>query len=120
MPLSRLTSDQAIAGYAWCTLASVASALATLFIKLGQQQGGDWTPARLAWLSAACGAYGLGFICYAIALQKLQMSLAYPVMVSITMALVAITGYFALQEALTASKLGGMMLIALGAFVLAR
>jgi uncharacterized membrane protein len=36
------------------------------------------------------------------------------------MVLVAVTGYFALQEALTASKLAGMLLIAIGAFVLAR
>jgi multidrug transporter EmrE-like cation transporter len=114
------TSAQALAGYFWCMLAAVASAVATLLIKLSHQPGAEWTLARLGWLGAACAAYGVGFVCYAIALQKLQMSLAYPVMVAITMVLVAVTGYFALQEALTASKLAGMLLIALGAFVLAR
>ena len=120
MPPATVSSTQAVVGYAWCVLAAAASALATLLIKLSQQTGSGWTLARLGWLGAACAAYGVGFVCYAIALQKLQMSLAYPVMVAITMVLVAIAGYFALQEALTVSKLAGMLLIALGAFVLAR
>ena len=118
---AKVNAAQALAGYFWCMLAAVASAVATLLIKLSHQPGSsEWTLTRLGWLGAACAAYGIGFVCYAIALQKLQMSLAYPVMVAITMVLVAVTGYFALQEALTASKLAGMLLIALGAFVLAR
>lgn len=120
MPPSQLSSAQAMVGYAWCMLAAGASALATLLIKMSQQGGSGWTLTRLGWLGAACAAYGVGFVCYAIALQRLQMSLAYPVMVAITMVLVALAGYFALQEALTMSKLAGMLLIAMGAFVLAR
>ena len=116
----KVSSAQALAGYGWCMLAAAASAGATLLIKMSQQAASGWTLVRLGWLAGACAAYGIGFVCYAIALQRLQMSLAYPVMVAITMVLVAIAGYFALQEALTVPKLAGMLLIALGAFVLAR
>lgn len=112
--------NPAFTGYLWCTLAAVASALATFLIKLSHQGGTDWTPARLAWLGAACASYGLGFICYTVALQKLQMSLAYPVMTAITMALVALIGYAALHEAMTLSKIAGLVLISAGALALMR
>jgi multidrug transporter EmrE-like cation transporter len=117
---AKIPAAPQLAGYVWCMLAALASAGATLLIKQSHQAGSDWTFARAGLLGAACAAYGIGFVCYVLALQKLQMSLAYPVMVAITMVLVAVTGYFALQEALTASKLAGMLLIAIGAFVLAR
>jgi small multidrug resistance pump len=75
---------------------------------------------RLLWLGGAGGAYALGFVCYAVALEKLQMSLAYPVMTAITMLLVALLGCLALQEGLSLSKIAGIVLITAGAFVLSR
>lgn len=107
-------------GYLWCLLASVASAGATLLIKLSGDGAAGWTPARLAWLAAACAAYGAGFVCYALALQRLQISLAYPVMTAFTLVLVTMLGYAVLHEALTPSKLTGLALIAAGAFALSR
>jgi len=107
-------------GYLWCALAALASAAATLLIKLSSHAGADWNLTRLAYLGGACGTYGLGFICYSVALQKMQISLAYPVMTAITMTLVAATGALALHEPMTASKVIGLALIAAGAFALAR
>lgn len=108
------------AGYLWCALAAVASAAATFLIKMSSQNGSGLSLVRLLWLGGAGGAYALGFVCYAVALEKLQMSLAYPVMTAITMLLVALLGSIALQESLSLSKIAGFLLITAGAFVLSR
>ena len=107
-------------GYFWCALASVASAAATFLIKLSSQHGAGLNLMRLVYLGGACGAYGLGFICYAAALSRMQITLAYPVMTAITMMMVAAMGCFLLQESLTPAKIIGMLLVTTGAFVLAR
>lgn len=110
----------AIIGYLWCAGAACFSAVSTYLIKLSGMAGTDWNLPRLMWLGAAAGSYVLGFGCYSVALQKLQISLAYPVMTAVTMALVTGIGCAALSEPLTATKIGGLFLIAAGAFVLAR
>lgn len=108
------------AGYVWCALAAVASAAATFLIKMSSLQGSGLSLVRLLWLGGAGGAYALGFVCYAVALEKMQISLAYPVMTAITMLLVALAGGIVLQETLTLSKIAGVVLITAGAFVLSR
>ncbi len=108
------------AGYLWCALAAIASAAATFLIKMSSQHSSGLSLVRLLWLGGAGGAYALGFVCYAVALEKLQMSLAYPVMTAITMLLVALLGGIALQETLSLSKIAGIVLITAGAFVLSR
>ena len=107
-------------GYLWCALAALASAVATLLIKLSGQHGPDWNLVRLAWLGGAGFTYVLGFVCYSVALQKLEISLAYPVMTGIAMAMVAALGFAFLHEPLSWSKAAGMALIAAGAFALTR
>src|SRR5687768_10964904 len=83
-------------GYIWCALAALASALATLLIKFSGQQGPDWNLLRVAYLGGAGATYALGFVCYTVALQRLEISLAYPVMTGIAMAFVAAFGVLAL------------------------
>lgn len=107
-------------GYAWCAAASLFSALATYLIKVSTHHGPDWNLLRLFWLGSACGSYVLGFVAYSLALQKLQISIAYPVMTAITMVLVAAIGALALGEQITPAKAAGMLLLAGGAFLLAR
>jgi multidrug transporter EmrE-like cation transporter len=107
-------------GYFWCALASLASAGATFLIKLSHQAGSGWTLARLGYLGAACAVYGMGFVCYTITLQKLPMTIAYPLMTAITMMAVLLCGYAVLGEALTGVRLLGMALVAVGAFALVR
>lgn len=107
-------------GILWCALAALASAGATYLIKISGSAGEGLSLARLLWLGAACASYGLGFVAYALALHRLQISIAYPVMTAITIAVVALIGYFALQEPLGASRLAGIALVALGAFLVAR
>ncbi len=110
----------AMTGYLWCALAALASAAATFLIKLSNQHGVDWNLVRLAFLGGAGATYALGFVCYSVALQKLDMSLAYPVMTGVAMLAVAAIGVAALNEPLSVSKIVGMVLIVAGAFALVR
>jgi small multidrug resistance pump len=107
-------------GYLWCALAALASATSTFLIKMSSQGEAGLNFVRLAYLGSACASYGLGFIFYTFALQRLQISLAYPVMTAVTMALVTAVGTLMLQEALTPTKIAGLLLVTAGAFVLAR
>jgi multidrug transporter EmrE-like cation transporter len=107
-------------GFLWCAGAALASALASLLIKFANQAGSDWNLVRLAWLGAACTTYGLGFISYSVALQKLEMSLAYPIMTGVAIACVALIGATVLDEAITPARIAGMLLVAAGAFLLSR
>ena len=117
--MSSLLSPNAT-GYLWCTVAAAASAVATLMIKLSNQHSADWNLLRLGYLGVACFTYGLGFVCYSLALQKLDISLAYPVMTGIAMAMVGAIGYLFLHETMSATRLAGIALIACGAYALSR
>ena len=107
-------------GYLWCVLAALSSAVATYLIKVSNAGADGFNVTRLLWLGAACCTYGGGFVAYSLALRKLEMSLAYPVMTGFAMAMVALIGYAALNEPMNLSKVGGMLLIAAGAFALTR
>ncbi|GGC06949.1 SMR family transporter [Pseudoduganella buxea] len=107
-------------GYAWCVAAAFASALATFLIKQSTLANAGWTMVRLLWLGAACASYGLGFVFYSLALQRLQMSLAYPLMTAVTTAVVALLGYLVWQETLGLSKCLGLLLLGAGAFLITR
>ena len=109
----------AMIGYSWCALAGLASALATFFLKLSGQHGGD-AVLRFAFVGAAGATYVVGFVFYSFALQRLDMSLAYPVMTGAAMALVAAIGVGAMGEPLGTMRLAGMVLIALGAIAISR
>lgn len=110
----------AATGYLWCTVSAAASAVATLLIKLSNQHGADWNTLRLAYLGGACMTYAIGFVCYSLALQRLDISLAYPVMTGIAMAMVGAIGYLFLHETMSATRLAGIALIACGAYALSR
>ena len=107
-------------GYLWCALAALASATSTFLIKMSAAGGTGLSLVRLAYLGSACASYGLGFVFYTFALQRMQISLAYPVMTAVTMALVTMVGCLVLHEALTPTKIAGVLLVTAGAFVLAR
>lgn len=109
-----------LAGYLWCALASVASAGATFLIKSSSNYGSGISLMRLLWLGGACTAYVAGFVCYAFALEKMAITLAYPVMTAITIFIVTILGVLLLQESLTPVRLLGLLLIGTGVFFVSR
>lgn len=112
--------NPAFFGWLACSLAALASAVASLLIKFSHRAGEEWSLERIGWLLGACFCYTLGFVLYTVALQRLQMSLAYPVMVALTIILIAISGQLLLQEGLTLQKLIGISLVLAGVFILTR
>jgi small multidrug resistance pump len=69
------------------------SALASVLLRLAGR-GAAYHGAALPWLAtplgpllyrlAAIGAYGAGFVLYALALKRVELSIAYPLMVTVT------------------------------------
>jgi quaternary ammonium compound-resistance protein SugE len=113
-----MMSAPSLYGMLWCALAGAASAGATFLIKLSHQAGAG--AARYLWLLAACAVYGIGFVCYAQALKRLDISVAYPVMTAMTIATLTAIGTLVLAEALTPAKLLGLGLLMSGVVLIAR
>lgn len=65
----------------------------------------------------AIGAYGAGFVLYAIALKRVELSVAYPLMVGITILELFGYGLFA-GEAVTVKMVAGAALLAIGVYLI--
>ncbi len=94
-------------------LAGGLSALASILLRVAALDGvaipgGQWTMRLLA----IC-AYGAGFVLYALALKRLELSMAYPLMVGTTMMLLFLYGLFS-GEAVTAKTAAGAAMLVLG------
>lgn len=105
--------------YLTLLLAAVSSAAATLLLKhaaLGTplSVGASWLSPRYVYVGSAFAVYGLGFLCYAMALRRLPVSVGYPVMGGMTMLLVGVIDYFLLAQTLPLLRIVGMVLITLG------
>lgn len=70
------------------------------------------------WLSAL--AYGGGFIFYAIALTKLELSRAYPVASVAAVIIIFVISIISLNESFTVSKTAGLIFSVIGIFLLFR
>jgi multidrug transporter EmrE-like cation transporter len=57
---------------------------------------------------------------YAYALQAIKISIAYPIMVTVGFAIIAVVAWLALKETLTSMQWGGIMLILVGVYLVAR
>ncbi|WP_460548240.1 DMT family transporter [Comamonas piscis] len=64
--------------------------------------------------------YGLGFVFYALSLKKLDLSIAYPLMVSVTIIGISAYGILLNGELMTVSKLAGGLLLIIGIFLINR
>ncbi|GBG14008.1 23S rRNA (guanosine-2'-O-)-methyltransferase RlmB [Novimethylophilus kurashikiensis] len=110
--------------YTLLFLSACMSALASVMIKLaGQTQfawGWDWQSlmSRPVFLIVgALGAYCFGFLFYAVALKKLELSIAYPIMVAATILL--IYGYGLLRgESINMQSLAGAGLMIFSIFLI--
>ncbi|MEN5064604.1 DMT family transporter [Achromobacter aegrifaciens] len=65
-------------------------------------------------------SYGAGFGFYALSLRRLDLTLAYPLMVAMTILGIFAYGAFAGAEELGPYRLAGAALIVLGVFLLSR
>jgi uncharacterized membrane protein len=68
------------------------------------------------WIWSSFAAGGCAAVAYLLALQRLELSRAYPVM-SLSFALVLIFSALLFSEALTVPKVGGIALILVGLFL---
>ncbi|NMU89195.1 ligand-binding protein SH3 [Achromobacter ruhlandii] len=111
--------------YFWLALSALCSVIASVALKVGahnamNSEGVLRTFGGLLPYAIAIGAYGMGFGLYALALRKLELSLAYPLMVAISIAGVVAYGIFFGNEAVTSVRVIGAVLIAVGIFFLSR
>lgn len=65
-------------------------------------------------------SYGLGFLFYGLALKKIELTLAYPVMVGITIISLFSYGYFIGNEVVSIYRVFGSILIFIGIFLIVR
>lgn len=107
------------------------SALAQLLLKLGVARAGALPAgasgplatilASLAspWVLGGLALYGLGALIWLLVLSRLPLSLAYP-FVGLGFILTMAIGAGVLGESLSAGRIGGTVLIALGCVLVAR
>ncbi|HEF4725980.1 ligand-binding protein SH3 [Burkholderia multivorans] len=106
-----------IYGYLTLMLSSIASAAASVLLKSAADLSPD--SARLLQLLggtgmklAAVGCYGIGFIFYSLSLKSIQLQVAYPIMVGLTILLLFAYGFVFSQPISTASVVGAGLVCA--------
>jgi multidrug transporter EmrE-like cation transporter len=109
-------------------VAIVMNALANILIKLGMKDGEGLTglPELIKYaigqpfLYAGVVSFGLALVAYSIVLTKLNLSIAYPIMVSMGLIIVVLVSYFALKESITFLQIVGFIFIIAGVWMVAR
>lgn len=109
------------------SLGVVLNALANVLIKagvsrVGPASGGEFVSRALAQplLYGGIVAFVLALGAYSFALSRLQLSVAYPVMTSLGLVIVAIASVALFGEMFSAKKMVGTALIVLGVILLSR
>ncbi|SAL66380.1 small multidrug resistance protein [Caballeronia arvi] len=114
-----MTSTLSVMSYITLVLSGTFSALASVLLRFAGKLPGNgeallfgMAARPLAYRLAAIGAYGAGFVLYALALRRMELSIAYPLMVAVT--ILEIMAFGALSgEAMSMRTLAGAtMLIA--------
>jgi len=101
----------------------IMSALASVFLRIaGQMPVASATTFALTSTPmllrlSAIGAYGLGFILYALALRRVELSVAYPLMVGVAILAIFLYG-IAGGDAVTVKSVIGAILIFSGILLL--
>ncbi|KVD67004.1 small multidrug resistance protein [Burkholderia ubonensis] len=108
----------------WLILAASGAfgGLASVLLRIAAVQGAAAdASALLPWVlrGAAIGAYGAGFVLYAFALRKANLSVAYPLMVAIS--ILVVLGFTALHEhVLRPTQTVGALVILVGIWLVTR
>jgi multidrug transporter EmrE-like cation transporter len=109
-------------------MAIVFNALANILIKVGMLKAGQLNnlPSLIKYmlgqpfLYAGVFSFGLALVAYSIVLSKLNLSVAYPLMVSLGLIIVVLASYFALKETITFIQIAGFVFIIAGVWMVAR
>jgi multidrug transporter EmrE-like cation transporter len=75
---------------------------------------------RVAVLAAGLVIYGTGIVCGIVLLTTYPLSLAYPVVVGLSLVVLAVASSVWLAEPLTLSRLAGTSLVIIGVLLLVR
>jgi multidrug transporter EmrE-like cation transporter len=69
-----------------------------------------------------CGilSFGLALAAYSFVLTRLNLSIAYPIMVSMGLIIVVLASFFLLKEAITLIQIAGFILIIAGVWMVAK
>lgn len=109
-----------LGGYIWCAAAGLFSALATVMLKMSSSHSEPGMAIKLYWLAGAMTSYVAGFGAYRLALAKTDITVAYPMMTIVTMTLIAFAGRLIFGEALSVSKVIGIMLLGISCVLLTK
>jgi small multidrug resistance pump len=108
-------------GYLLLVVAMTLNAAANILLKIGAMRLGDFQApgliGRLAtdyYLLAGLFLFGLNVVFYFVALTRLNLSVAYPIMVAGGIVIVVLVSVFALQEVVTPLQAWGLALLVLG------
>lgn len=108
-------------GYLFLVLALTLNATANVLLKVGAGRLGDLsepgTITRLLtnyYLLAGLGLFALNVVFYAAALARLNLSVAYPVMMAGGIVIVVSVSILVLHEAVTAPQIAGLVLLVVG------
>jgi len=115
-------------GYLILGMAIVFNASANILIKIGmrripeQSERSHIVMAALsqpAFWGGIC-LFGLALVAYSVVLSRLNLSIAYPIMVSLGLIIVVLVSYFLLKEPITVIQILGFVLIIAGVWMVAR
>ncbi|KAA1009771.1 ligand-binding protein SH3 [Paraburkholderia panacisoli] len=110
--------------YITLLLSGSCSALASILLRLAGKMPADngafllsFATRPLLYRFGAIGAYGAGFVLYAIALKRVELSIAYPLMVAVTILEITLFGA-ALGEGASLRTLTGVALLLVSVLLL--
>ncbi|HHA2249809.1 TPA: EamA family transporter [Enterobacter ludwigii] len=104
-------------GIIYITISGLCSALAGAMLKLGAHRK-PYVSLFDFWPHAsAVGFYFVGFVFYFLALSRMSLTIAYPIMVSSAILFVMFMGAIWFAEPITTTKIVGAAIIILGVFV---
>ena len=89
------------------------------------EQGGTFiqtvsraTAQPMVWIGVV--SFGLALVCYSVVLSKLNLSIAYPLMVSLGLIIVILASYFFLAESISIVQIAGFVLIIAGVWLVSK
>lgn len=104
-------------GIIYIVISGLCSALAGVFLKFGAQKKPYANLIDLWPHASAVGFYFVGFVFYFLALSRMSLTVAYPIMVSSAILFVMFMGAVWFAEPITLTKILGAALIVAGVFV---
>ncbi|MFS2225020.1 DMT family transporter [Pantoea sp. B65] len=105
-------------GFIFIVISGLCSALAGGMLKIGAQRSSNLSLVDYWPHATSVALYFIGFLFYFLALSRLSLTVAYPVMISSAVIFVMLMGAFWFSEPVTMLKIVGTLLIISGVFLI--